>query len=213
MGEFALGQLAGAATPHRARRGRGAPRRGGTARANRGEELGPKTVGLLGYGNTARALARRLSGFGCAVLAYDNDPTVFSDGQARLVPLAELQARAEVLSIHIPYSMANHQFVNEAFMAAFAHRFWLVNTARGEVVDQAALRAACAAARCAARPSTCSTTKSSLPSLPLSKPRSTTCARLPAWCSRHIGGWTHQSYVRINEVLAAKISKFLVLNS
>ena len=44
-------------------------------------------------------------------------PPCSTDDHAELVPLAELQARAEVLSLHIPYSAANHEFVNEAFLA------------------------------------------------------------------------------------------------
>ncbi|RYU76104.1 NAD(P)-dependent oxidoreductase, partial [Hymenobacter persicinus] len=72
--------------------------------ANRGEEIGGKTIGLLGYGHMGRSFARRLSAFGCTVLAHDADPAVGGDGNAVLVPLQELRARAEVLSLHIPYS-------------------------------------------------------------------------------------------------------------
>ena len=209
VGEFALGQLL-ALLRHTVPADAEVRRAEWHREANRGEELGPKTVGLLGYGNTARALARRLSGFGCVVLAYDNDPTVFSDGHARLVPLAELQARAEVLSIHIPYSKANHQFVNERFIADFAHPFWLVNTARGEVLDQAAL---------VARLQSGQVRGAALDVLDNEKLATLTPAQQASFdylrqaanvvLSPHIGGWTHQSYVRINEVLTAKI-KFLL---
>ena len=209
VGEFALGQLLALlrhTVPADAEVRRGEWHR----EANRGEELGPKTVGLLGYGNTARALARRLSGFGCTVLAYDNDPTVFSDGHARLVPLAELHARAEVLSLHIPYSVANHQLVNEDFMAAFAQPFWLVNTARGEVVDQAALVAQLRGGRVRGAALDVLDNEK-LPTLTPAQQATFDYLRQAAnvVLSPHIGGWTHQSYVRINEVLTAKIGAFL----
>ncbi|WP_311181836.1 NAD(P)-dependent oxidoreductase [Hymenobacter volaticus] len=107
--------------------------------ANRGEEIQGKTIGLLGYGHMGRAFARRLSAFGCTVLAYDHDPAVLPDEYAALVDLGELQERAEVFSLHIPYSTANHHFVNEALLQGFRNPFWLLNTARGEVLDHAAL--------------------------------------------------------------------------
>ena len=209
VGEFALGQLL-ALLRHTVPADAEVRRAEWHREANRGEELGSKTVGLLGYGHMGRAFARRLSGFGCTVLAYDNDPTVFSDGHARLVPLAELQARAEVLSIHIPYSEANHQFVNEEFMEAFAQPFWLVNTARGEVVDQAALVARLQGGRVRG---------AALDVLANEKLATLTPAQQASFdylrqapnvvLSPHIGGWTHQSYLRINEVLAAKIKVVL----
>jgi D-3-phosphoglycerate dehydrogenase len=178
--------------------------------ANRGEELGTKTVGLLGYGHMGRAFAKRLRGFGCTVLAHDHDPAVTTDGNAELVPLAELQARAEILSLHIPYSEANHQFVNEAFLAAFPHHIWFMNTARGEVVDQAAL---------VARLQSGQVRGAALDVLENEKLATLTPAQQASFdylrtahnvvLSPHIGGWTHQSYQRINEVLVAKIKQLL----
>ena len=209
VGEFALGQLL-ALLRHTVPADAEVRRAEWHREANRGEELGPKTVGLLGYGHMGRAFARRLSGFGCTVLAHDHDPTVFPDGHARLVPLAELQARADVLSIHIPYSKANHQVVNKDFMTGFAHPFWLVNTARGEVVDQAALVAQLRGGQVRG---------AALDVLANEKLPTLTAAQQATFdylrqapnvvLSPHIGGWTHQSYMRINEVLAAKIGKFL----
>jgi D-3-phosphoglycerate dehydrogenase len=178
--------------------------------ANRGEELGTKTVGLLGYGHMGRAFAKRLRGFGCTVLAHDHDPAVTTDGNAELVPLVELQARAEILSLHIPYSEANHQFVNEAFLAAFPHHIWFMNTARGEVVDQAAL---------VARLQSGQVRGAALDVLANEKLATLTPAQQANFdylrtapnvvLSPHIGGWTHQSYQRINEVLVAKIKQLL----
>ncbi|MGI4734579.1 MAG: NAD(P)-dependent oxidoreductase [Janthinobacterium lividum] len=206
VGEFATGQLL-ALLRHTVTADAEVRRAEWHREANRGEELGTKTVGLLGYGHMGRAFAKRLRGFGCTVLAHDNDPTVTTDGHAELVPLAELQARAEVLSLHIPYSAANHQVVNAAFLAAFSHHIWLVNTARGEVVDQAAL---------VARLQSGHVRGAALDVLDNEKLATLTPAQQASYgylraapnvvLSPHIGGWTHQSYQRINDVLVAKIA-------
>jgi D-3-phosphoglycerate dehydrogenase len=209
VGEFATGQLL-ALLRHTVRADAEVRRAEWHREANRGEELGTKTVGIVGYGHMGRAFARRLQGFGCTVLAYDNDPSVATDGHAELVPLAELQARAEVLSLHFPYSAANHQFVNEAFLAGFAHRLYFVNTARGEVVDQAALVARLQSG--AVRGAVLDVLDNEkLATLTLAQQATYDYLRTSAHVllSPHIGGWTHQSYQRINEVLVAKIASVI----
>jgi D-3-phosphoglycerate dehydrogenase len=205
VGEFATGQLL-ALLRHTVRADAEVRRAEWHREANRGEELGTKTVGLLGYGHMGRAFAQRLRGFGCVVLAHDIDPAVTTDGNAELVPLAELQARAEVLSLHFPYSAANHQYINEELLAGFAHRLYFVNTARGEIVDQAAL---------VARLQSGAVRGAVLDVLDNEKLATLTPAQQATYdylrtapnvvLSPHIGGWTHQSYQRINEVLVAKI--------
>jgi len=180
--------------------------------ANRGEEIGGKTIGLLGYGHMGAAFARRLSAFGCTVLAYDSNPACVGDQHATLVPLTELQQRAEVLSLHIPYSAANHNFVDEAFLAAFSRPVWLLNTARGEVLDHAALVRGLQSGQVRG---------AALDVLENEKLAQLSAAQQARFdflktaenvvLSPHIGGWTHQSYRRINEVLAHKIGAFLTL--
>ena len=177
--------------------------------ANRGEEIGGKTVGLLGYGHMGRAFARRLRAFGCTVLAHDIDPACLADDHAALVSLPELQARADVLSLHIPYSTANHQFASEALLAGFARPLWLLNTARGEVLDHAALVRGLVGGRIRG---------AALDVLENERLDTLTPAQqatfdllknaLNVVLSPHIGGWTHESYVRINEVLVEKIRAF-----
>ena len=177
--------------------------------ANRGEEIGGKTIGLLGYGHMGRALARRLSAFGCTVLTHDSNPAVVADQYTTLVPLAELQARADVLSLHIPYSPANHHFVNEAFLAAFTKPIWVLNTARGEVLNHAALVAGLQAG---------TVRGAALDVLDNEKLRQLTAAQQATFdflktaanvvLTPHVSGWTHESYARINEVLVEKIRAF-----
>ncbi len=208
VGEFAVGLLLGllrniGRADHEVRQGQW------RREASRGAEIGGKTIGLLGYGHMGRALARRLGAFGCTVLAHDSDPAVTSDGHATLVPLAELQARADVLSLHIPYSAANHHWVDEAFLAGFARPIWVMNTARGEVVDQAALVRALQAGTLRG---------AALDVLDNEKLGHLSPAQQGTFdflrtapnvvLTPHVGGWTFESYARINEVLVEKIRAF-----
>jgi D-3-phosphoglycerate dehydrogenase len=115
-------------------------RRGEWVRAgNRGVEIKGKTVGILGYGNMGQALAQRLAGFEARVLAYDKYKSDYGNAFAEAVSLETLQAESDILSIHIPYMPENHYFVNAPFLDAFAKPIFLVNTARGTVLETAAL--------------------------------------------------------------------------
>lgn len=115
-------------------------RQGGWIRAgNRAVELRGKTVGILGYGNMGTAFAQRLKGFGTRTIAYDKFKPDCGDAFAEAVDLPTLQRESDILSIHIPYTSENHYFVNEYFLKAFAKPIFLVNTARGTVLDTAGL--------------------------------------------------------------------------
>ena len=100
---------------------------------NRGLELDGKTVGLIGYGNMGKAFAKKLQGFDVEVLCYDIKATV-GDQNAKQVSLEELQAKANVLSLHTPESLLTINMVNSEFINAFQKPFWLINTARGKSV-------------------------------------------------------------------------------
>lgn len=100
---------------------------------NRGYELEGKTVGLIGYGNMGKSFAKKLSGFDVDVLCYDLLPNV-GDENATQVSLAELQSKADVLSLHIPWTPETDKMVNADFINAFAKPFWFINTSRGKNV-------------------------------------------------------------------------------
>ncbi|NBC06854.1 MAG: hydroxyacid dehydrogenase [Bacteroidetes bacterium] len=108
-------------------------------KANHSYELRHRTVGIIGYGNIGTAVAQRLSGFGCSVVAYDKFRHNYGGPLAEEVSLQRLQAEADIVTVHIPYSEANHYFVDEAFLRAFRKPIFLLNTARGLVLDTAAL--------------------------------------------------------------------------
>ena len=100
---------------------------------HRGYELEGKTVGLIGYGNMGKSFAKKLRGFDVNVLCHDILPNV-GDQNAKQVSLEELQQKADVVSLHIPWTPETDQLVNRDFIAAFAKPFWLINTARGKSV-------------------------------------------------------------------------------
>ena len=108
--------------------------------ANRGYELGPQTVGIIGYGNMGQAFAKRLSGFGCRVIVYDKykDFSGLKDIKV-LRSLSELQAEADVVSFHVPLTDETHHYLDTTFIDAMAKPFYLINTSRGAVVDTEAL--------------------------------------------------------------------------
>lgn len=101
--------------------------------SNRGYELDGKTVGIIGYGNTGRAFAKKLSGFETKVIFYDIINGL-EDNKTKQVTLAELQEQADVLSLHIPWTPESNGMVNTAFINAFTKPFWLLNTSRGKNV-------------------------------------------------------------------------------
>jgi D-3-phosphoglycerate dehydrogenase len=100
---------------------------------NRGHELDGKTVGIIGYGNMGKAFAKKLRGFDVAVLCHDILPDV-GDENATQVSLAELQKRADVLSLHTPITDSTNQMIDAEYIAAFQKPFWFLNTARGNSV-------------------------------------------------------------------------------
>jgi D-3-phosphoglycerate dehydrogenase / 2-oxoglutarate reductase len=102
----------------------------------RGRELGARTVGVLGLGRIGSLVAARCAAFGCKVLAHD---PYGSESAAELVGLDELMARSDVLTLHAPLTGATRGIVDRARLARMPAGAVLVNTARGELVDEAAL--------------------------------------------------------------------------
>lgn len=106
--------------------------------SNRGHELDGKTVGIIGYGNMGKAFAKKLRGFETDVLCYDILENV-GDENAKQVSLQELQKRADVLSLHLPWTPQTDKMVNAAFINAFEKPFWIINTSRGKNIVTADL--------------------------------------------------------------------------
>ena len=107
--------------------------------ANRGFELGGKTVGIIGLGHTGSALAHLLSPFGVRVLACDKYKTGFSGGHIVESTLEVVQESADVISFHLPLNDETQHYANEQFFSSLKKRPYFLNASRGGVVDTAAL--------------------------------------------------------------------------
>lgn len=108
-----------------------------------GRLLRGKTVGFIGFGRVARALASLLAPFGGARLAYDpvEDGVAAASLGVTYHSLDEVLAQSDVVSLHLPYSKAAHNLIGAAQLAKLKPDAVLVNTARGGLVDEAALLA------------------------------------------------------------------------
>jgi glyoxylate reductase len=107
-----------------------------------GSGIQGRRLGIVGMGDIGQALARRARAFGMAI-AYSNRkpvaPQVEAELGATFMSMDELLATSDVLSINCPYSPATHHLISTPQFAAMKSSAFLVNTARGPIVDEAAL--------------------------------------------------------------------------
>ena len=156
--------------------------------------------------------ARVLQGFGCRILAYDKFAPEKVAVPAEQVSMEVIQVEADIVSLHIPYIPENDCFADDAFFSGFKKPVWFLNTSRGEVVDQAAL---------VAHLQKGTIKGAALDVLENEKLHTLTEQQLSNYnylaqapnvvLTPHIGGWTHESYVKINQVLVSKIKELLQL--
>ncbi len=108
----------------------------------RGADLAGKTLGLLGLGRIGEKVARYGLAFGMTVLAYDPYRPGWLDGVERLSGQADLLRRSQVFSIHVPLNAETENLIGAPELALLPPGALLVNTARGQVLDESALLAA-----------------------------------------------------------------------
>jgi D-3-phosphoglycerate dehydrogenase len=100
-----------------------------------------KTVGLLGFGNIGQAVAARLKPFECRLIAYDPLPKAETAARigVELMPFETVAQEADFLSLHLPSTAETQRMINAAFLKLMKRGSYLVNTARGDLVDEEAL--------------------------------------------------------------------------
>ena len=104
-------------------------------------ELIQSTVGIVGFGSIGHALTKLLSGFDCRILAYDPfcSKEAMAEAGAEKVELEELFAQSDAISLHLPYTKETHNLVSDELLSKMKPSAVLVNTARGNIIDEDAL--------------------------------------------------------------------------
>ncbi|MDE7191511.1 MAG: D-2-hydroxyacid dehydrogenase [Clostridia bacterium] len=101
-------------------------------------ELDGKTIGLVGYGAIAQEVAKIAKALGMNVLAYRRTPC--EDGIAKMVTLDELYGRSDVISMHCPMNGDSDKMIDELAISKMKDGVIILNTARGGVIDEVAIR-------------------------------------------------------------------------
>ncbi|MBO5207756.1 MAG: lactate dehydrogenase [Lachnospiraceae bacterium] len=104
-----------------------------------GRELKDLTVGVIGTGRIGRTVIQDLSGFGCKMIAYDLYEQEEVKQYAEYVPLAQLFAQADVITLHTPLTEQNYHIIDAKSIATMKDGVVIVNTARGALIDSEAL--------------------------------------------------------------------------
>lgn len=106
---------------------------------NRGVELKGKTVAIIGYGNTGSEFARRLMGFGVRILVYDKYKTNYAPDYLEETDMETIFREADIISLHVPLTPDTTYLVDEEYINRFSKSIYIINTARGKVIETSAL--------------------------------------------------------------------------
>ena len=178
---------------------------------NRGIELSGKTIGIIGYGNMGQAFAKVLKGFDVTILAYDKYKKGFDNEYVKESTLNEIFNSADVVSLHTPLTDETLYMVNMSFINAFKKSFYLINTARGKVVNTADLAESIKQGKvlgaCLDVLEYESASFETFESTKLPEPYKYLLESKNVLLSPHIAGWTHESKIKLATVLVEKILK------
>ncbi|MDP2722070.1 MAG: NAD(P)-dependent oxidoreductase [Bacteroidales bacterium] len=175
---------------------------------NRGVELGGKTVGIVGFGNTGSSFARKLRGFDVKMLAYDKYKTGFGNEYVQEATMDQIYQQADILSFHVPLTDETTFLFNKEMIDRFKKPFYLINTSRGKVVktidlmeaiDQQEVIGACL--------DVLEYEGLSFEAIQDSPEFTRLTSMSNVVLSPHIAGWTHESNLKMAQILAAKVGE------
>ena len=178
---------------------------------NRGIEISGKTIGIIGYGNTGEAFAKVLSGFDVTLLGYDTNKNGFGGKFIREADLEQICRYADVISFHVPLSDDTKHMANDAFFDRLKNKPFIINTSRGNVVDTSALINALQNGKINGaaldvleneKLDTFSTTEKEQMDFLLAQDN--------VLITPHIAGYSHEAFLKMSEVLLAKLANLKI---
>jgi D-3-phosphoglycerate dehydrogenase len=98
---------------------------------NTGFELDGKTIGIIGFGHTGPAFAKKLQGFDTKLLILDPFKNINETAQIKNSTLSTIQKEADIISFHVPYNKKTHHYIDKIFIANCIKKPILINTSRG----------------------------------------------------------------------------------
>jgi (S)-sulfolactate dehydrogenase len=171
-----------------------------------GRETAGKTLGIVGFGGIGQLTARLARGLGMQTIAFDpqiaNDADVWQAQQTRAVTLDELLATSDVVSLHVPLVESTRNLINASRLAMMKSDAILINTARGGIVDEAALASALRGGKLGGaaldvfdnEPLPADSALQACPNLVLTP---------------HIAGVTSEANTRVSSLIAERVAAFL----
>ncbi len=163
-----------------------------------GDEIGGKTLGLVGIGNIGKEVAQRANALGMTVFAYD--PYVNEAEGVKLVSLDELLAAADYISLHLPKTKESAGMIGKDQFAKMKNGVRIINCARGGIIDEAALYDALTSGKVAG---------AALDVYAEEPPTDWKLIKLPNVIgSPHIGAATHEAQGRVGAEVADKLIEF-----
>lgn len=178
---------------------------------NRGWEIGGKTIGIFGFGNTGTSFAKRLQGFDCKIIAYDkfHDSNPFDF--VKIVDFQEIINQSDVISFHIPLTQFTSKLIDERLINQCKHGVVMINTSRGGIVNQADVLSGINSGKIK-QYGTDVLENENLNEMSVKErgELSALISKNQVIVTPHVAGWTHESYFKIAEVLSQKIIDFSI---
>ena len=162
-----------------------------------GHELYGKTVGIVGFGRIGSSVADRLRPFGCRIITYSLE-FLKNPGETEVVPLDELLRRSDIITLHVPLTPETKGMINAERISMMKQGALLVNTARGELIDEEALYGALKDKRIAG---------AALDVYPTEPYAGKLCSLDNVVLTPHIAGSTAEAQARIGSTLVEKLKE------
>jgi len=178
---------------------------------SRGYEIENKIIGIIGYGNMGKSLAKKLKGFNAKIIFYDIKKNI-ADQNAEQVDILRIKNEAQVLSLHVPQTLLTLGMINLNFISEMKNPFWLINTSRGSaVVTQDLVKGLKSGKILGAGLDVLEYESSSFNSIFKEKNIPKSIEYLinseNVILSPHVAGWTVESYKKLSKVILDKINQ------